>query len=297
MSIIDLSQLPAPAVVEALDYETILAARKTELIARYPQAAETLQLESDPLTKLLEENAYRELIWRQRVNEAAKAVMLAFAVGSDLDQLAGNYDVERLLIDPGDPDAVPPVPPTYESDHDLRLRIQRAFESLSVAGPEKAYVYHALSADGRVSDASAISPAPAEVVVTVLAHSSDGSAPPDLLDTVDAALSAENVRPIADRLTVQSADIVDYTVDATLYLYPGPEAAPVLAAAKDRLDAYIAEQRRLGRDIRRSAVFAALHPEGVQRVELTAPAADVVLDDTQASHCTATTVVVGGTDV
>jgi phage-related baseplate assembly protein len=31
--------------------------------------------------KLLQENAYREVIWRQRVNEAARAVMLAYAAG------------------------------------------------------------------------------------------------------------------------------------------------------------------------------------------------------------------------
>jgi phage-related baseplate assembly protein len=32
--------------------------------------------------KLLQENAYREVIWRQRVNEAARAVMLAYAAGA-----------------------------------------------------------------------------------------------------------------------------------------------------------------------------------------------------------------------
>ncbi|MBR9880789.1 MAG: baseplate assembly protein [Gammaproteobacteria bacterium] len=298
---IDLSRLPAPDVVEVLDFEAVLAERKAALVALYPTdeqdaIAALLELESEPLTKLCEENAYRELHWRQRVNEAAKAVMLAHSRDGDLDQLAANYNVERLTIAPGDPSAVPPVPPTLESDEDLRLRAQRAFEGLSVAGPRGAYVFHALSADGRVADATAISPAPCEALVTVLSRLGDGTADQELIDTVTAALSAEDVRPVGDRLTVQSARIVGYSVEAVLYLYPGPEQEPILAAAQAALDAYVSTQRRLGRDIRLSAVYAALHVEGVQRVELVSPAADVVLDETQAAHCTGTNVSIGGSD-
>lgn len=298
---INLSQLPAPEVLEPLDYETVLAERRQALLALVSaeQRAEveaTLALESEPLTLLLQENAYRELVWRQRVNEASRAVMLAYSRDEDLDNLVANFAVERLMIDPGDPNATPPVPPTYESNEDLRLRAQRAFEGLSVAGPRGAYVYHALSADGRVADATAISPAPAEALVTLLSIEGDGTASQDLIDTVEAALSAEDIRPVGDRLTVQSAAIVPYSVDATLYVYPGPEQEPILAAAEASLAKYIGEQRRLGRDIRRSALHAALHVEGVQRVELASPAEDVVLDATQAAHCTATTVVIGGSD-
>lgn len=298
---IDLSQLPSPTVVEQLDYEEILAERRQALLDLVPasQRAEveaTLERESEPLTKLLQENAYRELVWRQRVNEAAKAVMLAYAKKDDLDQLVANYEVERLVIDAGDPDATPPVPPIYESDDDLRLRAQQAWEGLSVAGPRGAYVFHAMSADGRVADATAISPNPAEALVTLLSTEGDGTASQDLIDTVDAALSAEDIRPVGDRLTVQSAAITEYAIDATLYVYPGPEQEPIHEAAEAAIQRYITEQRRLGRDIRISAIHAALHVEGVQRVELAAPAADVVLDDTQAAHCTGVTVVIGGSD-
>jgi len=81
MATVDLSQLPVPDVVEVLDYETILAERKATLISLYPEDQQeaitrTLALESEPIVKLLQENAYREVIWRQRVNEAALAVTL-----------------------------------------------------------------------------------------------------------------------------------------------------------------------------------------------------------------------------
>ncbi|MDN8001230.1 baseplate J/gp47 family protein [Burkholderia multivorans] len=292
---IDLSQLPAPEVVEPLDFEVIYQ----DLLATFRALMGegwTAPLESDPVVKLLELAAYREVQLRARINDAARAVLLAYAVGADLEQLAANVNVSRLLVSPGDPEAIPPLDPVYENDASLRARVQRAFEGLSVAGPRAAYIFHALSADGRVADASAESPAPAQVVVTVLSREGDGSASADLLAVVETALSSEEVRPVADQLTVQGAQIVPYQVSATLWLYPGPEAEPILAAAQAELEAYVSTQRRLGRDIRRSALFAALHVEGVQRVELLHPAADVVLTSSQAAHCTAIDISTGGFD-
>ncbi|WP_233979933.1 baseplate assembly protein [Pectobacterium versatile] len=301
MAMIDLSQLPAPAVVEELDYEAIYIERKAVLLSLYPEdqraaVARTLTLESDPLVKLLQENAYRELIWRQRVNEAARAVMVAYAQGDDLDQLGANFSVARLVITPADDSTLPPTPALMESDSDFRLRIQQSFEGLSVAGSVGAYQYHGRSADGRVADVSVISPSPASVTVSVLSREGDGSASPELVAIVATALNGEDVRPVADRVTVQSAAIVPYEIDATLYLYRSPEAEPVRAAAEQRLKAYISAQHRLGRDIRRSAIYAALHVEGVQRVELTTPAADIVLTAAQASYCSGYRLGVGGAD-
>ncbi|MDQ1224280.1 phage-related baseplate assembly protein [Pantoea ananatis] len=301
MPTIDLSQLPAPNVVETLDYETLLAERKATLISLYPadeqaSVARVLALESDPLVKLLQENAYREVILRQRINEAAKAVMVAWANGSDLDQLGANNGVTRLVLTPADNTVTPPVEAVMERDEDFRARIAAAFEGLSVAGPSGAYEFHARSADGRVADASAISPSPANVTITVLSREGNGAAGSDLLAIVNAALNDEDVRPVADRVTVQSAQIVDYRVDATLYLYPGPEAEPIRAAAEAKLKAFVNTQARLGRDIRKSALYAALHVEGVQRVELAQPVADVVLDKTQAAFCTGYQITVGGSD-
>lgn len=301
MAVIDLSQLPAPQIVDVPDFETLLAERKAAFVALYPAdeqaaVARTLALESEPITKQLQESTYREVLLRQRINEAAQAVMVAYALGGDLEQLAANYNVKRLMVTPGDNDAVPPVAAVMESDEALRLRVPAAFEGLSVAGPTAAYEFHARSADGRVADASATSPAPAEVMLTVLSREGDGTADNDLLAVVEKALNSESVRPVADRLTVRSAEIIPYSVDATIFLYPGPEAEPVMAAAKASLQKYIVSQTRLGRDIRRSALYAALHVEGVQRVELASPLNDVVLDKTQAASCTQWNVTNGGTD-
>ncbi|MGP6378192.1 baseplate assembly protein [Yersinia bercovieri] len=301
MAIIDLSQLPAPLVIESLDFDSLFAVRKEAFIALYPADQQdavrlTLSFESEPIVKLLQESTYRELLLRQRVNEGAQAVMVAHAIGSDLDHLGANNGIARLTITPANQDAIPPITAVMESDDDFRMRIPQAFEGLSVAGPTGAYEYHARSADGRIADASAISPSPACVTVTVLSREGNGVAAQDLLDKVFTVLNDENVRPVADRLTVNSAAIVEYQIDATLYFYPGPEAEPIRAAAEARLNTYISTQRRLGRDIRKSAIYAALHVEGVQRVDLAAPIADVVLDKTQAAYCTGYTLTAGGSD-
>lgn len=159
MAIVDLSLLAAPDVVDELDYETILAERKATLVSLYPEeqqeaVARTLTLESEPMVKLLQENAYREVIWRQRVNESARAVMLAYAAGNDLDNIGANFSVGRLVITPADETTLPPTPAVMESDTDYRLRVQQAFEGMSVAGSVGAYQFHGRSADGRVADIS-----------------------------------------------------------------------------------------------------------------------------------------------
>lgn len=297
-SAIDLSQLPIPEVVEQIDFETILAERKAYLVSLYPadqqaEIAARLELESEPLTKLLQENAYRELVWRQRVNEAALANMLAYAAGSDLEQLAANYNVKRLVVTPGDPSAVPPIAEVLEDDDSLRERAQMAWEGLSTAGPRNSYIFHARAADGRVADATATSPSPAVAVVTIQAMAGDGTAPPDLVAAVQAYLSDEDRRPVADRLTVQGAQVLPYSVTATLYLNTaGPESEPIMEAAEAALLAFVHQRRRLGLEVSASAIHAALHVEGVRKVVL-AGWVDIVATEAQAPYCTGVTLSLG----
>ncbi|PUA16827.1 baseplate J/gp47 family protein [Glaciimonas sp. PCH181] len=289
-SAIDLSQLPVPNIIEALDFETILAAQLADLIARDP-AFNGLQ-ESDPAMKVLQVTAYRELHVRQRVNEAARAVMLAYAMKDDLDHLGALMDVPRLLLLPADPDKGKDA--VMESDADFRKRIQLAPQGFSVAGPEGAYIFHALGADGKVLDASATSPSPGVVVVTVLSREGDGTASPALIDRVTRRLGADDVRPLTDHLIVRSAQIVDYQIRATLFTFPGPDAMVVIQEAQRRMQQYVTDAHRIGRVPTLSGIYAALHVAGVQRVALTAPTADLAVSHLQASYCDDIAVTYGG---
>ncbi len=291
---IDLSQLPVPKIVEEIDYESILAELLDDLAYRFPEL--DIPAESDPSYKILEVAAYREMLVRQRVNEAARAVMLAYSEDEDLDNLGALFNVKRLQTYPGNIYSIPPKPPEYETNADFRRRILLSLEGLSTAGPEGAYVFHALSASGSVLDASATSPTPGDVVVTVLARTGNGTAPPALLETVNNAVSAETVRPLTDHVIVRAATIVQYAIRATLFFYPGPDSAVVLQDAREEAQKYAARQHRLGMDITLSGVYAALHRPGVQRVELASPTATQTINRQQAAYCTAIELTDGGVD-
>lgn len=278
---IDLSQLSPPNVVEALDYEIVLAALKADVIARDPTLADALALESEPVTKLLEVFAYRELLLRSRINDAARAVLLATATGADLDQLAALTETQRL-------DA--------ESDSSLRRRAQLAWEGLSTAGPEGAYRYHALSAHPEVRDATITSPTPGDVVVTLLSSAGDGTPGSDVIAAVETHLADADVRPLTDRVTVQAASITAYTIEAGLTIYPGPDQRVVRDAAVAAVEALAINLQSLGKDIIRSAIYAALHREGVHSVNLVEPDADIICDATEAAYCTGIIVEIEGTD-
>jgi phage-related baseplate assembly protein len=126
--------------------------------------------------------------------------------------------------------------------------------------------------------------------VTVLSSEGEGEASPELLATVAAGLNDEDVRPVGDRLTVQSAQIIRYRIDAILHMTSaGPEGDASLAEAQRRLAAWINPRKRLGVEVARSAVDAQLHIAGVSRVELIGWA-DLAPTKAQAAFCFAYTV-------
>lgn len=288
---IDLSALPAPNVIEPLDFETMLSAMKARLIDQYPAA----DVESEPVVALLEAATYHRMLDRARVNDAAKAVLLAKAWGSTLDNIGAFFVTARLVVTPGDPDAIPPTLDIYETDDAYRGRLQLAMEAQSSAGPRGAYLYWTLAADGQVLDASVSSPSPGVVRVAVLAQT--GTAPQPLLDKVYATLSDEDVRPLCDTVQVVAATLVDYAVEATITYLAGPDAGLVEAAARAAVEAHAAAHFRVGHDITRAGLYAALYQPGVQNVVLTQPAADVVIGVGAAPRLTSITIHDGGIDV
>ncbi|QKN87910.1 baseplate protein [Acinetobacter phage vB_AbaP_Alexa] len=297
---IDLSQLPPPQVVEVIDYETILQEGLADFYARMAESGTefTALVESDPLYKLAQTFAFREMLVRQRANESALAVMLAYAQKSDLDQIGANFNLPRNVLIPADPTTTPPTPAVMESDEAYRARIQLVNESYTTAGSEGSYVFHALSADAKVKDVQPVSPVPGQVLVYVLSRDGNGTADTALLGKVNAALNKEEIRPLTDNVVVQSASIIEYTVTAELVLYPCPDSNVILQAAKDELQKYVDAMHRVGFDVTISGIYQALHRPGVQTVNLTTPTQTIVVNDGQAAYCTAINVTIaGGTDV
>ncbi|MEM5528076.1 baseplate J/gp47 family protein [Gammaproteobacteria bacterium AS21] len=293
---LDLQKLPIPDVLEILDYETILAEVKADFLLLAPQFEEVINHESEPVVKQLEFIAYTKLQMMQKINNSAKAIMLAHASNADLEHLAANEGVSRLVIDEGNADALPPVLPTYELDDDLRYRTQLAQESRTNAGPNGAYIFFARIAHGNVLDASVIRKVPGTVMldVYILSRIDNGIADQTLLDLVSETLDQETVLPLCDRVTVYPCTMVEYQIAATLYFSPGPDRQVSLAQAQANIEQYTEQQKLIGRDINTSAIYAALHVSGVEKVDLTLPLIPLTIDNKSAAICTNITLVDGG---
>ena len=260
----DLTQLPPPEVVETLDFETILQVHRADLLARYPEAAAVIDLESEPLNKLLQAHAYRELLYRQRVNEAARAHLLAFATGADLDHKAAFYGLTRLA---------------GESDARLRARVQLRIKSLAGNGTREAYELTAMTASQNVRDARATQPFPGRVHLLLWCH--DAAQAEATLATVVAAINADDGRPLGVPVTVALARARAINITAAIEREAGAPAdlaQRLVVTLADALAAYA----RLGRDVPRSWITARLHTAQVAAVRFpdpAAPAESTPLDD------------------
>jgi phage-related baseplate assembly protein len=295
---IDLTQLSQPAVIETLDFEALLTARKAALVALYPADQQatitaTLELESEPIVRILEEACYRELVLRARYNDEARELMLAYATGTNLDHIGVSYyQEERLLVTAADTTAVPPVAAVYESDADYRQRLADKVESFSVAGPTAAYEWLAKSAAGTVADAKCDSPQPGTSRIAILSTEGDGTPDAALLATVLTALSADTVRPLCEEVLVVPAQVQHYAIGVTLY--PEADESPSQAAAVTALTAYATARHKLKKSVSISGIIAAANASGVQKIVVNAPAADISCSAQQAAYCTGITVTVAG---
>jgi phage-related baseplate assembly protein len=158
---INLSKLPPPQVVEMLSVEAIFA----EMLANLQQLDPTFNalVPSDPAYKILLVAAYRELLLRQQMNDKAKARMLAFATGADLDHIGASM-------------AVPVARLAGETDDAFRARLVLAPEAYSVAGPIGAYIFHALSAHSGIKNVAVWNPGVGgRVNVAVLSKTGNGA--------------------------------------------------------------------------------------------------------------------------
>ena len=260
----DLASLPAPAVIESLSFETIFEELQAEFQSRYPDYSALLA--SDPAVKLLEVAAYREVLLRNRINAAAKASLLAFATGSDLDHLAAFYGVERLM---------------GENDDALRLRTRQRIIGFANAGGAAHYRYWALSASPEVADVEVDSPEPGRVRISVLAKGDAQTVPDAVLNAVKAVVLRDDIRVLTDTVEVVPAELIPVTVTARIWLYPDTPMA-AFEAIEARFKEAFAAQSGLGWDLTPSWVIGELHRPGVHKVELHSPTTDIRANANQA---------------
>lgn len=274
-----LASLPSPMVIESLAYDEILAAMLNGFIALYPDY--TALLESDPAVKLFEVCAYRELLLRNRINEAANANLLAFAIGSDLDHLASFYGVTRL---------------SNEIDDALRNRIRDKIMGWSSAGGVAQYRYWAMSASAAIRDVAVDSPQSGVVRISVLAQGNDDICPPEIIDAVKSVVLRDDVKVLTDTVQVIAAELIKAQIVANVWLYPDtPDEA--LTSIQAALINQLVIHAGLGWDLTQSWIISQLHGlGGVHRVELLSPSQDLRAQANQAVRVLSVTLNFAGRD-
>lgn len=271
----DLSSFPTPEVIQTLDSEDIISRMSVDLVRLFPEIEGVVDLESEPSRKLIEVFAFRETLIRARVNDAARANLLAFASKSDLDHLAVFYDVIRL---------------SGETDAALRLRTILAIQGRSPGGTAPRYRAVALGASVRVANAIVYREGTSPVVnIAVYATDNAGVADAALLGLVRDAVNAPAVRMVSDTIVVRSAAFTTQNIVADIWLLPDtPDTliTPPSVGADSPLAATLRLawqlEAGLGFDLVREWLASRLMVSGIQKAAIVTPSADVVAPPQQA---------------
>lgn len=165
-----------------------------------------------------------------------------------------------------------------EDDGDYYNRMRESMESFSTAGPTNGYIYHAKSVSAAVSDVAATSPEPGVVDVRILLQ--NGEQPTQtVLEEIEAALNASDVRPLTDTVTVSEPEEDPFEIDVTFYIERNSQASSTIieSDARAAVENYILWQTsKMGRDINPSYLVQLMMGAGIKRVEVRKPEFKVV---------------------
>ncbi|GAA4667111.1 hypothetical protein GCM10023262_15540 [Bartonella pachyuromydis] len=198
-----MKNLTNPEIISELSFEEIRAANIEHLKELLPSY---IFLESDPALKIIEAFSYRELLLRQRINEAARNNILDFAKEEALDALGDWHGVKRM---------------DGESDERYRERIRLYTRSGKGSGTEPYYKFVALSSNSRVKDAIVYRKGKNPTIhVALFGNNEEETASQDLLNKVSQALHDKNVIMTSDTIVVHAAVAKAVDLKADVWLLP-----------------------------------------------------------------------------
>jgi phage-related baseplate assembly protein len=305
-SVIRPELLPPMAVLQRIDTEALIDQRMTKLVEIWaahdpPHAAQydVGALEFDPIRINQELNAFFELLVRDRVNQACRAVTLAFAVGSDLDAIGSRYPygMPRNL---------------GESDEMYRRRVWLSPNILSLGGPGmgtfESYVFWALSApmfpnDVGLKHAAALTkPYTGNVYIPILSSAIDnpdyvwsvsldgnvwtlvpGTHPvptPTQIEAVYEYITEPDTarKGLTDVINVIPPKVAPVMLDIQIWLFNGVDRNTLMATVAQAIADLIEALRWLGADLTMLTLQGALAQAGVYNTKITSPTTDTIVD-------------------
>jgi phage-related baseplate assembly protein len=320
------NQLPAMQALERPDFEVLFNQFKTDFLDNLAQTnaeqaaavAQTLAIEGELITKLLQAFTQYLIGNIEAENHKARQMLPGTAIGTNLDSVASLQGLTRQVITHGNTNALPPIPAVQETDDHLLqrfwlaphapaagTRLHYAFQMLTLdAGAVIAvdkpndhqvrltYTYGDASVVSELRDGNGRRTALGEITLTVLANSGDGTASAQLQNKVAAHFARDDVGIETDSKIVQSAQPVLYTQELDVWITSAPDTALVKAELEQKLTDYAQTQWKLGGKVLRSYIDHVAHANGAQKLTINSPAADIEADDHQAPYCTNVTVTV-----
>ena len=165
-----------------------------------------------------------------------------------------------------------------ESDDHLAERVYLFPGSYSTAGPEANYKYHAKKFNVNVGDVVVVSDQAAGTVDLYFLMT-DGSKPPaEMITGLENYLRDNNIRPMTDLVRVAAPAEVEYSINLTYYINRSDSnrAVAIQEAVAVAVANFVVWQRSLGRDINPDKLREMIMAAGAKRVEITAPALQIV---------------------
>jgi phage-related baseplate assembly protein len=304
VSRLDLSKIPPPEIVTELSFERNLERIVEKLKATFEgwKAAQ-----SDPFYKTAEVVSSEVFQLQGRINESIRQCMIAFARGSNLDQLGAIFKLLRAVVE-----ILPDGTVIYEDDESFRAAIITAFDQYSTAGTRNGYLYwlrrtsteidsgiraeaKKLREEGKASEAEALEKGILNAIdFNVFPTASDEDPEKDKLIMRDGRISGiafflnqtelgdlskrvELIRdrmiqgdhvPLNDRLEVLPAEVIQKNIIAKLYVPNGPDPKVFEELAQSGARRFLAENTKIGKRISLSGLYSKLHVDGIIRVEL-----------------------------
>lgn len=297
LGVVEPEKLPYFEVLETISTEDILDERMKKVVTVWkghdpPAGAlyDVQGLESDPIKIVEEADTYFELMLRDRVNQACRAVTTAYATGGDLDAIASRY-----------PGGLPRLPD--EKDDHYRRRIWLSPSTLSPHGLEESYVFWALTCDQTLRDASATTrEGTGQVNITAMAGEATGEAAWDnwqhgkanwgatyiggsprpqtaQLLAIRAYILDHSRKGLTDIVSVLAPVVIHTRFAIDVWLYPGMDAATVMPSLRKSLQDLNERQHWLGYDCTRMAIATACgNVDGVQNVHILEPMRSIEVD-------------------
>jgi len=295
------------AVLETISTENMITARMAQLVtiwASYdpPNAAQydVGNLEFDPIRINQELNSFFELLVRDRVNQAARSVTLAFAVGTDLDAIASRY-----------PGGVPRL--AGETDTAYQQRIWMSVSALSLNGPGMgtydSYVFWTMSAPMPAVAADGVTPVPAirhasaftipgtgQIYIAIMSAATSViplfpnlagdttmvATPIPTSDQIAAVYqyitaSGSARKGLTDVINVLAPKIVYTTINVQIWLFPGVDQVTLMNECNIAMSTLVQDINWLGADLTLLSINGALAQVGVYNTKIISPAADIIV--------------------